>query len=94
MGDFEKRALDYIGARQGELFTLLSNLIKFDTQNFITSALDEIIRKLTPVFHRKRISTSGFKPTTRFFRCIGSPCAFYNTLLRLNPSGMFATGMS
>jgi acetylornithine deacetylase/succinyl-diaminopimelate desuccinylase-like protein len=37
MVDFERQALDSIDAHQDELFFLLSQLIQFDTQNFITS---------------------------------------------------------
>lgn len=37
MVDFEKRTLDHIDTRQGELSTLLSNRIRFDSQNFIFS---------------------------------------------------------
>jgi acetylornithine deacetylase/succinyl-diaminopimelate desuccinylase-like protein len=33
----------------------------------INSELDAIIRKVTPVLHKNRLTTDGFKPTTRFF---------------------------
>lgn len=33
----------------------------------IQSELDAIIRKVTPVLHKNRLTTGGFKPTTRFF---------------------------
>lgn len=63
MIDYEKCVLDYIDARQGELFLLLSHLIRFDTQNFITSGREKECQEFIAGLYRKLgLETDVYSP--------------------------------
>ncbi len=63
MIDFEKRVLAYIDEHTDELFSLLSNLLKFDTQNFITYGREKECQKyISDLYQQLGLETDVYSP--------------------------------